>query len=416
MADATGHTAATPPDRFLARHPIFLANRELYAYELLFRSGPENRFCYDDGDQATAEVIHSSLNLFDLKGIAGGKKVFINLTRSHLVEKTVELLPPHRVVLEILETVQPDDEVMAACRRLKEHGYVLALDDFVLSEGYNQFLELADIVKVDFVANRGTARREIAERYPDVQLLAEKVENHEDVEEAEACGYDYLQGYFFCKPQMFKRRDIAPYKINYLRFLEEINRPDPDIEKVEAIVKQEVSLSIRLLRFMNSSYFALRRPVKSIQWALRMLGPRTVARWGSLMTVTGLASGKPAELVVLSLVRARFCELIAPRAGLERCESDLFLTGMLSLLDAILDRPMSDLMAELPVAEEIKATLNGQDSSFAPVFRLAQILERGDWQQVAEPAAQMKIQEDEVWDRYREALAWADAIFALGEQ
>ena len=415
MAEAHLPSVDVPPERFLARHPIFLPNGQLYAYELLFRSGPENCFEHYDGDQATAEVLHTSLNLFDLQSVAGGRKTFINMTRQHLVDKTVELLPPNQVVLEILEGVEPDDEVLDACRKFKEQGYVLALDDFVLDAHYDGFLKLADILKVDFALTKGDARREVAERFADIQILAEKVETHEDVEEARDLGYDFLQGYFFCKPQVLKHRDIQPYKVNYLRFLEEINRPEPDVAKVEAIVKQEVSLSVRLLRFMNSSYFALRRPVKSIQWALRMLGPGTVARWGTLMSIAGLASDKPSELIVLALVRARFCELMAPHVGLKRQASDLFLTGMLSPLDAILDRPMEELVTELPVADEIKDTLTNHKTDFAPVLQLAKLLERGEWSPVADEATQLNVSPVELWKQHREALTWAVAIHDTAE-
>ncbi len=406
--------AVEPGNIFIARQPIFDREKRVLAYELLFRSGPQNFFAAGtDGDKASSKVINNSLLVFGLDTLIGSKKAYVNITRRVLIDELITVLPHERTVVEMLETIEPDPEVLAACKTLKERGYAIALDDFVCKPGMDDLAALADVLKIDFLVTKGDERRQVAEKYlpQGIQMLAEKVETNEDFQQALDCGYAYFQGYFFCKPEMLSRKEIPVFKINYLRFLQEINRPDLDFEGLEQVIKQEVSLSVGLLRILNSAAFARPAKITSIRQSLVMLGERSIRTWATLIAVTNIGADKPGELVVTSLVRARFCELLAPIAGMASAALDLFLVGILSTVDALVGRPLDEIIEPMPLSDEVKKTLLQGGTRMADVFGLARAYERGEWEQISELSEKLQIVEAEVPDLYRRSVEWADQIF-----
>jgi EAL and modified HD-GYP domain-containing signal transduction protein len=405
-----------PTDTYVARQPIFGTRREVIAYELLFRSGPENFFSAKDADLASASVINNSLNVFGLDSLIGrGKKVFINTTRKVLLDDTVRILPKEMTVIELLETIDPEPDVIRACKLLKQAGYVIALDDFVFRPGYEALVELADIVKVDFLHTRGQQRREVVEKFSryGVKFLAEKVESNDDYAEAVDDGYVYFQGYFFCKPEMIAAKDIPGFKLNYVRLLSALNAPALDFNRLEAVIKQDVSLSVKLLRYLNSAAFGWSRKIDSIKHALTLVGETTVKKWATLLAVTSLGNDKPAELVVTSLVRARFCELLGPHLGVKR-DLDLFFTGMLSVVDVMMGRPVGEILEKLSVASDVSEALTTGSGPLGNVYRLARAYEVGDWAQLAALSNALGVRGDVIPAAYMEALSWADQVFDTG--
>ncbi|HNT35559.1 MAG TPA: HDOD domain-containing protein [bacterium] len=244
-------------------------------------------------------------------------------------------------------------------------------------------------------------------------MLAEKVESHEDVQEGMNVGYSLFQGYFFCKPEVVKGKTVPEYKINYLRFLQELSRPDLDFDELEGIIKQEVSLSMKLLRLLNSAAMGLRREVNSIKHALVLLGERPLKKWASLIAFTNLGDDKPSELLITCLVRARFCEFLARSARMADRELDLFLTGMFSAIDAVLDRPLEGLIEEMSLSDEVAKTLFGEDTTLSPVFNLALAFERADWDSISHLVAQLKVSENTVSEAYKEAVVWSREVFSI---
>lgn len=291
---------------FIARHPILDHKQRVFGYELLFRAGLENVFGQADGDEASSRVIADSLAVLGLHSLTGGRRAFINVTRRVLLEGYAELLPPEAVVIEVLEDVTPDAEVVAACARLKEKGYLLALDDVVDAVQFGPLADLADIVKVDFLATSAKRRRDIRDRYGcrAVRLVAEKVETPEVFREALALGYSYFQGYYFSKPLILKGRTVPAVTLGHLRVLREVVRADADLDTLASIIEREMGLSYKLLRYVNSASFALRGAVRSVRHALSLLGQCGARTWASLMVVTALAGDKPRELVLRAAIRA----------------------------------------------------------------------------------------------------------------
>ena len=298
-------------DVFIARQPIFDRCSSVAGYELLFRSGPENRFPTMDTDLAASQGLERALMSFGFDSITDSKPAFVNLSRRVLLSELYTLLPPERSVIELLETVEPDADVIAACGRLKDNGYRLALDDFVYRPGFDPLLDLADFVKIDFrnEASRAPATVDRLKGRPP-RLLAEKVETLGERVLAERLGFELFQGYFFCKPEMIAGKAIGPSKANYLRLLREVGQGEVEFDRVESVIRQEVAFSIRLLRYLNSAGFGWRYEVETINHALRLLGVRQLRKWVAAVATVGLAEGKPTELLVTGLLRARLAELL----------------------------------------------------------------------------------------------------------
>lgn len=402
----------------VARQPIFDRSLNVFGYELLFRNNIMNVYNGLDGDQATHSVIANSFLLFGLETLTSGKKAFINFTGNSLKNNIPAMLPKELVVVEILETVSPEEAILTACRTLKQNNYMLALDDFVFQPEYKPLLELADIIKVDFRITPPKERAALIQRLQDypVKLLAEKVETLDEFKEALQMGYSYFQGYFFCKPVVVSGKSLPEYKVNYFQILKELNQPQLNFSQLEAIIKRDVSLSYKLLKFINSATFGFKNPIRSLKQALTLLGQKELTKWMSLITLNGIADYKPGELILESLIRGRFAELLAGTVQLRKRMADAFLMGLFSLIDALLDRPMEEILTELSLEEEIKqALLMEGNHAFSQLYRLILSYEKGDWTVFSVYVKEMQLDEHKVLTAYREALLWAHELLIYNE-
>ena len=370
-------------DVFIARQPIFDAKQGVYGYELLYRSGLENVYSEADGDKASLSVIGNTLLVIGAKQISEGKRIFVNFTRKLLLEGAATYLPKKIGVVEILEDVEPDDELIEAIKTIRSQGYILALDDFVLRGNEDSpFLELVDIIKVDLRLTDEQEREAIAKRFPSpgsVKLLAEKTETREEFDNALEMGYSYFQGYFFCKPVILARRDISSHKIHYLRILKEISADNPSFDTIKQIIEHNPSLAYKLLKYVNSAFFGLRREISSIMHALQILGEAEIRRWVSLAIIMELGNDQPQELLRLCLLRARFSENLASNAGHKQQKSEFFFMGLFSCMDVLLGRPMEEILEDLPIQTSIKEALLGKTNLFKTVLDLGIAYEKADW-------------------------------------
>ena len=394
---------------FIARQPIFNRARVVVAYELLFRDGPQNFFPKVDHAVATSRVVHDSLNVFGLTGLVGEARAYINVDRETLLSGVLDLLPPGRTTVEILETVEPTPDVVGASAALRAKGFEIALDDFIFAPGYEPLIEIADVIKIDLRQTVGPERRHVVERHArrGLRFLAEKVETHAELEEAARQGYSLFQGYFFSKPEMIVTRAIPESKASRLRLLELTTHPDLDFRRVEAALRVDAVLSMRLLRYLDSAALGMRVKVTSIKHALTLLGERPLRRWIALATLASLGEDRPAELVTTALVRARFCERVGERCLCAAAAGgELFLVGMLSLADAMMGMPMSELLKSLAVTDSVRDALLGE-GKLAAALRLAVAYERAAWAEVSAEAARLGLAEVDTAAAYEEALAWA---------
>jgi EAL and modified HD-GYP domain-containing signal transduction protein len=407
-ASANSHS----PTRFIARQPIFDAQEEVYAYELLFRSGTENRYTATDGDAAARDVADHFLSA-GARTLTAGRRAFINCTREFLVNEYATVLPKAETVIEILETVEPDAEVLAACCRLRDRGYMLALDDFVYADKFQPFIELASIIKMDFRLSSPAECWQAVERFAPqgIRMLAEKVETRDEFAAAREHGYVYFQGYFFCQPQIVPSRHIPAFKTHYLRILQAVSQPELDHDQIAGLIDREVSLCYKLLRFVNSALLGFRREVVSTRHAMEMLGDHAVRKWASVAAVLGIAGNKPSELVMTSLTRGRCCELLVTPSGAHRGEPDLFLLGVLSLMDVMLGRPIAEIAAEIALPDAVRAALLGEPNRPRQILDLVIAYEGGQWHAVSNLARELHQDEAHLSAAYVEAVDWAQKVF-----
>ncbi|MCH7677045.1 HDOD domain-containing protein [candidate division KSB1 bacterium] len=399
---------------FLARQPIFDRQQKVYAYELLYRSGCKNNFYDDsDGDQATSTVLTHSFLSIGIDTLTRGKMAFVNFSRNLLVQEFATVFPNKSIGVEILEDVAPDAEIVTTCEKLKRLGYTLVLDDFVFKPELSPLLELVDIIKVDFVNTEVEQRSSIIQRVDSrrIKFLAKKVETHEDFKQAVEMGYSYFQGYFFAEPDMIAGRDVPAYKLNFLRLLQQVNQPNLDYDQLENIFKEEVTLSYKLFRYINSAYFGFPNEIRSIRHALSLIGLCEAKKWLSLIAMSSMGKDKSEELVLSSLFRANLCESLASLVGLEEQASELFLVGLFSRLDAFLDQPLSDILSKLPVSEDMKNALLGKKGTWGQVFQLAVSYERGDWDQVFLCLSNLKSAEKDLTSLFIETVIRTDRIY-----
>lgn len=400
---------------FVVRHPIFNRKKELFGYELLFRDGMNNALAPHSADSASSIVLTNSFFLIGMETLTSGKRGFIHFTHNLLLSNMATAFPKHLVAIQTKESVRPDAQMRNVYRQLKSAGYLLVLDDFIYHPDLDPLLDLVDIVKIDFFDISAVERADIARRLKGkrVQLLAVNVETQADFEMAIKLGYSYAQGYFFSKPDVVVGHDIPGYKLNYLNVIREINQPKIDIDRLEQIIQRDASLTFKLFRLINSSFFGLPNKIKSTRHALVMLGYDELRRWASLLSLSGMGDDKPHELAVLSAVRARFCELVAERVGMLAERSEIYLMGLFSMVDAFLDQPMERVLQDLPITDHSKNALLGNYSPYTPIYQLVLAYEDADWQRVDELAAQLGLPESSVPQLYHESLGSASNVFSV---
>jgi c-di-GMP-related signal transduction protein len=395
----------------VARQPILTSEEKIFGYELLFRDGVEDFFRNPDPDAASRSTLDSSM-LMGLDMLCDGRRAFINCTREILLKDYVTLLPPAQTVVEVLESVPADDLVVAACQRLKEGGYMVALDDFRPDDPRERLTELADILKVELNCTTPEQRAAMIKRYGPwrCRMLAEKVETREEFLATRKAGFVYFQGYFFRRPEVMQAREIPANRVNYVRMLQAVSRPELDVREIENVLKSEASLCYRLLRYLNSAMFTFSSEIHSVRHALSILGEREVRRWIRLVATLGAGQHRSSELVNSALTRAHFCELLSPK--INHGDSDLFLMGLLSLMDAILETPMPRILENVPLDRETTAVLLGDASRLSPVYRLMLAQESGEWQNASKLAHELHLSESEVAECYWQAVQWARQVSA----
>jgi len=400
---------------YIARQAIFNRRQQVTAYELFFRDGPENFFPGDiDAHEATSKLIGRTHFNKGIRPITSGKRALINFSQESLLKRLPLLLPPEDILVEILETVHPTNAVYAACVELYRAGYKLALDDFVYKPQWQRFLKLVTLIKFDILA---TPLDEIAplviklRQTGKVKLLAEKVETQEQYHQAMKLGFHLFQGYYFCKPEMQQSKEAeSSEKLLFLLYKETFNNP-LDYDAITQILQMDSSLTYKLLCFINSGGFPLKQKITSVKQALTYLGETQVRSLMSLFVTSVLANDKPSELIKMSVIRAKFCELVIKKVAPALADS-AFLTGMFSLLDAILDTSMENVLERVPLPEEITETLlDAQDNSQTPLsmaLRANKLLESGSWHLTEREAAKLRISFKQLGQFYQEAIQWSE--------
>lgn len=396
---------------YAARQPILDKEKNLFGYELLFRDSINNVFPEIDGDEATTKMIEASKFNLGIGEFTGNKPAFINFTLETLSLGYANMLTTDEVVVEILETVKPGKKLLAICKDLYDQGYTLALDDYVHQKVWTHFYPFIKIIKIDWKISSIEEIKEVKAaiaNYPDIKLLAEKVETYEEYNQAVELGFELFQGFFFAKPEMVKTKSLSPSQMAMAELLYETSKPELDLESITSVFERDVTLSYKLLRYANSPIFRRGSEISSIKQALVTLGSGELKRFLGLMFAVNVNPDKPSELLNSAMVRAKFCELVAQDINKPVDTSIAFLTGLLSLIDAILDEKLEMILEKLPLAQEIKEPLLTKKGVMAALIKLLELIERAEWDKTAIVMKKLGIEKEKVIKDYNEALAWAD--------
>ncbi len=400
---------------FVARQPIFTADMEIWGYELLFRHGENVQAAViTDGDQATTQVIADGYTLA-IQGMRKNAKALINFPRNVLISHAPYVLPSDRCVVEILETVHPEPEVMDACLELKNQGYILALDDFVGEPGFEPLCEMADIVKVDILNKTPAEVMAIVKglsRYK-AQLLAEKVENLDMFKVCKNLGFVYFQGYFFSKPEVIPGRKLSASQITKVKLLKELSDSDTETERLVDIIQTDLSISYRLLQYINSARFGFQNKIESIHRAATMLGRQNLRQWLQVIILSDMnGTDKAQELVRISVQRGRTLQLLAADRRTPFSSDGMFLLGFFSVLDAILDQFMDQLLEDIPLDSGIKEALVDSRSDHAVWVELLDMIDRCNWMELSRVAGQLGLPVSAVSLAALEASTWTKEMMA----
>jgi EAL and modified HD-GYP domain-containing signal transduction protein len=393
----------------IGRQPIYDRQHNVFAYELLFRDEHHRAPALSEGTRATNQIIVDTLLEHGLHRIVGSHRAFINFTRENILEGTPLLLPKDRVVVEVLESVAIDETLIDAVRDLSRQGYMISLDDFQFSEEWVPLLRLADFVKLDVQLFDELGALRCVQRLKPfaLKLLAEKVESEEHIRYYKSLGCQYFQGYYFQRPHIVHGKRVDSARQASVRLLAEINRPDIDLDELCAVIAQDVGISYKLLRYINSSFFSLPGKVDSIQRAVMLLGLMELKRWTSLIALSNVP-GKPKELIHTALVRAKMCDLLAGCAG-EKKTDQYFLAGMLSILDQLLDSPLAEVLQGLPLTATLMSALLEQEGEIGATLHCTLHYERWELDAVIYRDFNPQV----IGEIYLASVAWANEVMEL---
>ncbi len=406
------HPSVDSRDRaYIARQPILDASGRIFGYELLYRASGVAAHCEELHERAAARVLNDAIITIGLETLTSNSRAFINFTEEMLVTDLATLLPPSQVVLEVLEGEDIGRDAVAACKQLRERGYVLALDDFTVGTSAEALLPYVSFVKVDVLSTSPEEREEIRKILPaKATLLAEKVESAQVFEDMRTRGYQLFQGYYFCRPVTMSGEALSTRHLAYARLLATLNSPHVSVGSVEDLIKHDAALSYRVLRCVNSAGFAVRREISSIRQALVMMGLDRIRKWASVWAMAGLSQGSNPELVTTAVLRARSCEMLGSDVSGGGDASEFFLLGLCSLIDAMLGRPMEQVIAELPLSDAVRTALTGGQNLERSVLDAVVAYERGDWDEASRLGSRAGLAADRLPAAYSDALQWAREI------
>jgi EAL and modified HD-GYP domain-containing signal transduction protein len=395
------------------RQPIFDRSQNVFAYDLLFKSSFANLYQNPDWEKANRATLALDILSSYLRMISRGKRALVTFSDNMLLQDMVHMFPPDAIAVELQQNGAEEEKIIRVCKEIRQRGYPLVLNCTKAETIAKALIDSCDIVKVDSSKQNDHIKRLLTENgHKKPKLLTINIHSREDFNKAIEQGSAYVQGDFYAKPKHGISHELKFSNINHLLLLQEINRPDISFDRLEKIIKRDVSLSYKLLRYINSAYFGFPGEIRSIKYALALLGLLNIRKWLSKVTMQDLGEDKPAELVLNSIIRARFCELLAPMIGLAERASELFLMGLFSMLDAFLDKPIELILSELPIHDDIKYALTGQACPFLTVYNLMRSYESGQWQDVSEYAKQANLQDSDLPLLFLKSLEWSDQLFS----
>lgn len=398
---------------YVARQPILNREKTLFAYELLFRDGPNNGFPDIDPDEATSRLVSDNFLSVHTK-ISHNAYTFVNFPYKSLINSIPTLIPNQKLVVEILEDCKPTPELLSAVRNMAVQGYKFALDDFIPRPEWKAFLPYVHYIKFDIRIVPIEKARPFIEKLKNTKIvfIAEKVETYEEFEEAKDAGFHLFQGYFFSKPEVLQQKKLEPSMLTVIQLCKEITCHPINYDKVESLVSQDVSLSYKLLTLVNSSVNVCSK-IQSFKQAIVYLGEDRLRKFVSLLAIASSGTDKPQYLYHLCIQTARFCEQLAVERRAKTTEpGSAFLTGMLCYIDSILDQPLEELLEDIPIDSSVKAALLNYEGDLGQILKLTHAYEQADWQTVAELTDALSLNVEQVATCHDESIQWSAELFS----
>jgi c-di-GMP-related signal transduction protein len=396
-------------DLYIARQPIFDRKMRVYGYELLYRSGMDNVYDGSDDNKSTAELINNTFLAMQSDKVTGKSKAFINFSKDMLLQNIPKILPAETTVVEILESVEIDDEVVETCKQLAKDGYTIALDDFVFDESYTPLLEIAHIIKIEFNRVDLDEQRELIKKYRRrIKFLAEKVETREEYQLAYDMGYHYFQGYFFSKPIIMKDREIGALNANLVMVMNLLDKGDAEFNEIAKIIEMDLDLSYKLLKLSSSAFYGLKTSI--VKHALVQIGLIELRRWIYILLLKDVQIVENREMIKNSFVRAKFMEVLASEIGADAKKSEYFMAGMFSSLDTLLGKPMKEIIEEISLPKTAKDALLGKENSIKRALDIVLSYELLKWDELDEDIKNFEIEAGRLREIYLDALVWAMSL------
>lgn len=401
---------------FVGRQPIFDAREQVIGYELLYRSDQVRTHSEGNGDDATTQVLANALLSIGIDEVAKGKLCFVNFTENLLMGPLLDYLTPSTIGIEVLEDVPITEALINRLAVLKARGFKISMDDFIVQQDvtlYNELFKYIDFVKVDFLTTTDEEREYIQsfvkDNFKHIRLIAERLETRNQFDVACRAGYSMFQGFFFEQPQLVKSYEIPINTMQYLQVLTLLKDKDVNISELAIQIERDVSMSFKLMQFIRVSDPRIRRKVSSIKQAILMLGTTELQKWMYLLAIREMKnmqdSGVFQQLMIVSLFRARVCEQLARKH--HRNFSEYFLVGMFSLIDSLLQRPLQQILLQMPLEDSIADTLSGVETEYSPYLKFSIALGKLKWEEAEKYYKQLSITEEDAQQLYDEAMSWA---------
>ncbi|MBU3136723.1 HDOD domain-containing protein [Clostridium gasigenes] len=399
---------------FLARQAIYNKNTKIVAYEILYRNSLKNAFDKNQKQEEATYKVMQNISSFGLNILTKNKLAFINFPEEVINSNMATLLPPDKVIIEVLETVEPTKEIIANLKFLRHKGYTIALDDISTYKQVEGFLGVIDIVKIDYKLSNKAERINIIQKLKNknIKMLAEKIETENEMIEAKILGFDYFQGYYFSKPTVMESEDIAAKNRTIFYVIIELMKEDYDINRMENLIKSDIGLTYKFIKFINSAYFSFIQEVSSIKNAVMLIGANELRKWLCIISISEMNSNIGEEHANNIIIRARMCELISENKGYN--DKDLaFMVGLFSDIHMLMDKSLIDVVEELPIGKEGKAALLGEDNIYSDILNLVIAYENMDEEKIQIISSKTKVNIDKLGEIYLASIEWGSKLLNI---
>ncbi|NKF06228.1 HDOD domain-containing protein [Clostridium gasigenes] len=399
---------------FLARQAIYNKNTKIVAYEILYRNSLKNEFDKNQKQEEATYKVMQNISSFGLNILTKNKLAFINFPEEVINSNMATLLPPNKVIIEVLETVEPTKEIIANLKFLRHKGYTIALDDISTYKQVEGFLGVIDIVKIDYKLSNKAERINIIQKLKNknIKMLAEKIETENEMIEAKSLGFDYFQGYYFSKPTVMESEDIAAKNRTIFYVIIELMKEDYDINRMENLIKSDIGLTYKFIKFINSAYFSFIQEVSSIKNAVMLIGTNELRKWLCIISISEMNSNIGEEHANNIIIRARMCELISENKGYN--DKDLaFMVGLFSDIHMLMDKSLIDVVEELPIGKEGKAALLGEDNIYSDILNLVIAYENMDEEKIQIISSKTKVNIDKLGEIYLASIEWGSKLLNI---